>query len=149
VSARSLAGRPADRVRHPKTPRERAPWSALALRAAVAAAALLLLSGCITALVIVAASMRPSPQSEFEALADGRLYAPYLDSCYWRARYDPAHSLCGRLIESREIPEGVEYVHGPYGECVYSLIADSKTGLITSWRYISAPQNCWTQPRSG
>ena len=118
------------------------------MRAALAGGGVLLLSGCITAMVIVATSMRPSPQSEFEALADGRLYAPYVDSCYWKRRYDPERSLCGRLIERREIPEGVEYVHAPYGECVYSFVVDSNTQLITSWRYISAPHNCWTQPKS-
>jgi hypothetical protein len=115
---------------------------------ALTATSVLALPGCITAMVIVASSMRPSPQSEFEAHADGRLYAPYVDACYWRRQYDPAQSLCGRMIESRETPEGVEYVHGPYGQCVYSFIVDKNTQLITSWRYVSAPESCWTQPSS-
>jgi hypothetical protein len=114
----------------------------------MAAFGTLMLAGCLTAVAVVAYSMRPSPQSEFEALADGRLYAPYIDSCYWRRQYDPEHSLCGRLIESRETPEGVEYVHGPYGKCVYSLTVDKNTQLITSWRYVSAPDSCWVQPSS-
>lgn len=110
---------------------------------ALAAMGTLALAGCITTLVIIAVAMKPSSKSEFEALADGRLYAPYVDMCYWRRQYDPEHSLCGRLIEVRETVEGVEYVHGPYGQCVYSLIVDKNTQLITSWRYVSAPENCW------
>jgi hypothetical protein len=109
----------------------------------------LALPGCITMVFIAANAMKPSPKAEFEALADGRLYAPYVDSCYWKRQYDPQHSLCGRLIETREALEGVEYVHGPYGQCVYSLTVDKKTRLITSWRYVSAPENCWVAAPSG
>jgi hypothetical protein len=46
-------------------------------------------------------------------------------------------------MESRETAEGVEYVHGPYGKCVYSFIVDKNTQLITSWRYVSVPDLCW------
>jgi hypothetical protein len=123
----------------------------LAIRAAVCAMAVagtLMLSGCLTAMVIVAANMGPSPQSEFEANADGRLYAPYIDACYWRRQYDPERSLCGRLVETRETAEGVEYVHGPYGQCVYSFIVDKNTQLITSWRYVGAPDSCWIKAPS-
>jgi hypothetical protein len=112
-------------------------------RCALAAIGGLALPGCITMVVLAASSMKPGPKEEFEALADGRLYAPYLDSCYWKRRYDPRNSLCGRLIETRETAEGVEYVHGPYGQCVYSLTVDKNTQLITAWRYVSAPETCW------
>jgi hypothetical protein len=114
----------------------------------LAAVGMIALQGCL-AMVIVASNLGPSPKAEFEAHADGRLYAPYVDACYWRRQYDPARSLCGRLIESRETPEGVEYVHGPYGQCVYSFVVDKNTQLITSWRYVSTPEVCWVQPPSG
>jgi hypothetical protein len=114
----------------------------------LAAIGTLALPGCI-AMIVVANSLKPSPKAEFEAYADGRLYAPYVDSCYWKRQYDPQHSLCGRLIETRETVEGVEYVHGPYAQCVYSLTVDKNTQLITSWRYVSAPENCWVDAPSG
>jgi hypothetical protein len=104
----------------------------------------LVLPGCL-AMVVVASQMGPSPRSEFEARADGRLYAQYVDACYWKSQFDPAHSLCGRLIETRDTPKGVEYVHGPYDKCMYSFLVDKDTNLITSWRYVSAPESCWIQ----
>jgi hypothetical protein len=102
----------------------------------------LALPGCL-AMVVVASQMGPSPRSEFEARADGRLYSQYGDACYWKSQFDPARSLCGRLIETRETPKGVEYVHGPYDKCEYSFLVDKDTNLITSWRYVSAPESCW------
>jgi hypothetical protein len=114
----------------------------------MAAATVPVLPGCI-AMLVVAGSLGPSPKEDFEAHANGRVYAPYLDACYWRRQYDPERSLCGRLTDTREMPQVIEYVHAPYGQCVYSFVVDKDTQLITSWRYVSAPESCWAQPSSG
>jgi len=113
------------------------------LRCALPLLAALVLPGCI-AIVAVARNM-PDPKGDFEGSVDGRLYSNYVESCYWKGQFAPANSTCGRLMETRDGADTVEYVHGLHNQCVYGLVVDKKTRLITSWRYISSPGNCWTR----
>jgi len=112
-------------------------------RCAIPFIAALILPGCI-AVVAVMRNM-DDPKGDFEGNADGRLYSDYVESCYWRGQLEPSKSMCGRLMDTRDAPETVEYVHGLHNECVYSFVVEKKTRLITSWRYISSPGNCWTR----
>lgn len=114
---------------------------------AVALSASVCLSGCL-ALAVEALRNTEDPKGNFEANADGRVFTDYLEACYWKARYDPGQSLCGRMIESRESSEGVEYVHHPNSGCTYSFVVDKKTRKISSWRYVSAPEPCWVRSTS-
>lgn len=114
-------------------------------RSALPVLAALVLPGCI-ALVMMARNM-DDPKGDFVGNADGRLHADYMEACYWKGRYDPANSLCGKLVETRDSAESVEYVYGLHNQCVYSFSVDKKTRRIQSWRYISSPGNCWTRAR--
>ena len=114
------------------------------IRAALAVLSMLALSGCLL-IIATAARTQYDGKADFEGTAEGRLYGRYIETCYWKQQYDPLRSLCGRLVESRDSAEGVEYVHSLKHKCVYSFFVDKKTRVIKSWRYISAPEDCWVE----
>ena len=116
-------------------------FSANMIRAALATLSVLALSGCLM-MVMAVARTQPDAKANFEGTAEGRLFSDYTEACYWNRQYDPLRSLCGRLVETRESPEGIEYVHALKKDCVYGFLVDRKTRIIKSWRYISAPEGC-------
>jgi hypothetical protein len=113
------------------------------VRCAVPVLASLVLPGCLV--LVMAARNMDDPKGDFVANADGRLYSDYVEACYWKGQYDPSRSLCGKLVETRDAPDSVEYVYALHNQCTYSFIVDKKTRLIQSWRYIGPPGNCWTR----
>lgn len=115
------------------------------VRLATLVLAVLPLSGCLT--IAILALKEYDRGNEFENTADGRVHVDYVDACYWKGRYEPSESVCGRLIEVRDSSASVEYVHGLEDKCVYSFLVDKKSRLITSWRYISSSEHCRMRTR--
>jgi hypothetical protein len=115
------------------------------IRALLAAMGALLLSGCL-AIAVEALRNTHDPRAEFEGNANGRLYANYVEACYWKSKYEPTRSVCGKMIETRDAADQVEYIHRSNEACDYGFLVDKKTGMIKSWRYISSPEPCWVTP---
>ena len=77
-------------------------------------------------------------KGQFETWINSKVGKTYAEACSFRGR-----SICGPFVESREEDLSVEHVHKVAYRCVFGIVTAKNTGVITGWRYISAPDECW------